>query len=148
MDLKKLSIIVLLAALFIIGISHSDKPNDFPDKDVFNLEVSCEDRMTLGETANIVVSFSSNGKYEYEIAFSNMSFFEVLVHEERLTKRGNGTFTNLFSPGEKRSNTYTFIPDKTGVYKIKVIVAFEVRLSPTDTKEYSYEKSVSITVTE
>lgn len=142
--------IIVLLSVGIIAYLINNKNNvaDFPNQQIFNLNVTCKENAISGESVNIIASFTSNSDTEYEVVSSNTSFFEVLVNNERLTTDNEGTMSTILSGGETRKNTYTFIPDKIGIYEIKVIVAFEVRISPTDTKKYSYEKTASINILE
>ena len=147
--LKKSYIIIIIVVLFVfIGNYLSNKPKEFPHEDVFNLDIYYKDNVALGEKTNITVSFSNKGNNDYYIEFSN-DIFDVLINDKRITiNNDNATIKTRFTNNETRSKTIALTTDKIGVYKIEVIVAFKIRLSSTNTKEYYYKKSTSINVTE
>lgn len=126
---------------------NSKKLKDFPKQDVFNLNLSCEESIPVGKSAEIYVSFSNNGNYGYDIVSSSTGLFDVTVNDKSLTSHNAGTSAYLFSPGAT-SITYTFTPDKPGIYNIKSSVDIEVILSNSDKKKYHYEKSTAVNVTD
>ncbi len=149
--MKKAAAVAVMAiafAVFLTGCSVGKELKDFPSSDVFTLEVSCEKEVPVGKKAEIKYTLSNAGENSYDITVHN-GFFRVFVDGKPVqTVQQNGTTETQFSRGESDGQTISVVLDRAGTHEIKVTAAFDVRRSPTEKKEYSYQKTVSVNATE
>ena len=146
--MKKLAIAAVVILLLIVVYNLSqNKPKEFPSSDVFTLEVLCEKNVPVGKNAEISFTLRNTGENNYDITVHN-SFFQVFIDGKPVqTVDENSTTETQFSRGESDGQTISFVPDRVGTHEIKVTADFDVRRSPSESKPYSYQKTLSINAT-
>lgn len=152
--MKKSSIIlVALVALLAMAWNYDyvkGHPKDYPHPDIFTLEVSCES-VPAGQEATVHCSLRSTGIDTYKMNFQN-GMFKIYVDGKWINEE-NSFKSMILKKGDRDDASFSFVPDKPGVYTVKVITNGKMDApgaKPEDKiipKEYSYEKSVSVNVT-
>lgn len=146
--MKKLVIAAAAVVLLLIAGFNlcQKKPKEYPSSDVFTLEVSCEKDVPVGKSTNISYTLRNTGENDCDITIHN-SLFQVFVDGKPIRKEGKSVTEGQFLRGESDGQTISYVPDKAGTHEIKVVAAFDVRRSPSESKPYSYQKTLSINAT-
>ena len=147
--MKKLVIAAVVAcALAVLSTGcFENEPKEYPSSDVFTLEVSCEKNVPVGKNAKISYTLRNTGGNNYDITI-HKSFFHVFIDGKPVQVVGGNSITETqFTRGESDGQTISYVPDKAGTHEIKVVAAFDVRRSPSESKPYSYQKTLSINAT-
>lgn len=110
--MKRRSWGTILLVLFLVGCyanAQYAQRNELPERDVFQLDVQCEEGLKPGDTGEIAVSLENTGEQDYFLDYTNL--FVISVDGKQITPQEDGTDAGRCLVGTKCQKTTSLWPE-------------------------------------